>query len=42
MAAEGAIPKWLLAHRWMSGAEMLERAKVERKDEEEKNERRNP
>lgn len=39
-AEEEAIPKWLLAHRWLSGAELLEKAK--RKEEEKKNERRNP
>lgn len=24
------IPEWLLAHKWMSGAEMLEKAAAER------------
>ena len=40
--AEPDVPEGLLACRYLTGAEMLERAKAERKEEEKKNERRNP
>ena len=36
------LPEGLSAHRHLNGAEMLEKVKAEREDEEEKNERRNP